>query len=420
MRAGWIRPKGTRIDPGNGATMIEFKAPCGHTIRAKDEDAGRAMRCSYCGRTANVPESRDDRLDFLLEDTEELAGGDAGVQPRSRRRRLLAKRPRRRKPLDPVRTIKRMCIAAALVIAVIVVADQAGPPAVEGVKTICAWFQEVLGEWFPDDEQDDKGKEERVTEEQFKPDCGLVGRLSTGIYVTSVPPGATIYWAKQEDAGVTGRLCDQKGENVQSYSLPDTAAGKWLPVLGGTWVIEAEFSLRDRKLMDEHFPYHDRYLDFRREVRKDPSPQRRSELADDYFVPDGAEATFINETSRGLFIVRQYRDVTVQKGKPKGVCALFLPRTTLPGREGFSIGRLVTDCVLHYVPRRMAYVFDEAYVRDELLIEYESMPSGDQDYVIEALSLIGMTPYTIPHEGTVLFGIDLDTCELTVKGIDRP
>ena len=36
--------------------MIEFKAECGHTIRAKDEDVGKVVRCAYCGREAQVPE----------------------------------------------------------------------------------------------------------------------------------------------------------------------------------------------------------------------------------------------------------------------------------------------------------------------------------------------------------------------------
>jgi translation initiation factor IF-2 len=46
----WIRGEEARFE-----IMIEFKAECGHTVRAKNEDAGQAVRCSYCGKAAKVP-----------------------------------------------------------------------------------------------------------------------------------------------------------------------------------------------------------------------------------------------------------------------------------------------------------------------------------------------------------------------------
>ena len=62
--------------------MIEFKGECGHTIRAKDDDAGKVVRCSYCGKEAQVPEEEDE-LDFLLTEVERTGDFDP---PKSRRR----------------------------------------------------------------------------------------------------------------------------------------------------------------------------------------------------------------------------------------------------------------------------------------------------------------------------------------------
>ena len=61
--------------------MIEFKAECGHTVRARDEDAGGVIRCSYCGRNAKVPDNLDSDLDFLFQDL------DQSAQPVAERRR---------------------------------------------------------------------------------------------------------------------------------------------------------------------------------------------------------------------------------------------------------------------------------------------------------------------------------------------
>jgi len=70
---------------GIGTLMIVFKAECGHTVRAKDEDAGGVVRCSYCGRNAKVPETDDTSLDLLLGEIEQTG---TPVEERKRRRRL--------------------------------------------------------------------------------------------------------------------------------------------------------------------------------------------------------------------------------------------------------------------------------------------------------------------------------------------
>ena len=73
--------------------MIEFKAECGHTVRAKDEDAGKVVRCSYCGREAPVPSKGEDRdeLEYLFSEVEKTGVYEA-QSGRERRRRMRAGR----------------------------------------------------------------------------------------------------------------------------------------------------------------------------------------------------------------------------------------------------------------------------------------------------------------------------------------
>ena len=102
--------------------MIEFKADCGHTVRAKDENAGGVVRCSYCGKETQVPESGGDELDFLFRDLEQ---GEE-VSRKARRKRRKAGGPptsggARRRPFDPFAVVLRLCYAAGLIVIVIVI-----------------------------------------------------------------------------------------------------------------------------------------------------------------------------------------------------------------------------------------------------------------------------------------------------------
>ena len=65
----------------------------------------------------------------------------------------------------------------------------------------------------------------------------------------------------------------------------------------------------------------------------------------------------------------------------------------LPGRAGFSVAKLVTD----YLPKERVYVFDEAYVREEL--EFFQVPESDRTFVLEGLARIGVMPY-VAEDGT--------------------
>ncbi|MCH7702690.1 MAG: hypothetical protein IID37_13490, partial [Planctomycetes bacterium] len=108
--------------------MIEFKAECGHTVRAKDDDGGKVVRCSYCGRDARVPEQQDEvdgDLDFLFRDVEQSAESEAQSPGRRRSRR----RSRSRAPFsaysadrfNPLAVALKMVYVAVILIVVIFV-----------------------------------------------------------------------------------------------------------------------------------------------------------------------------------------------------------------------------------------------------------------------------------------------------------
>ena len=102
--------------------MIEFKAECGHTVRARDEDAGSVVRCSYCGRPANVPDEAGDELDFLFNDVEQPAE-ESGRRKRGKRipgGGVFAKK-RGKGEFNPFPIVLRLCYAALLIIIVIFV-----------------------------------------------------------------------------------------------------------------------------------------------------------------------------------------------------------------------------------------------------------------------------------------------------------
>ncbi len=57
--------------------MIEFKADCGHIIQAPDRDAGKIVKCAYCGREIEAP-APTEQPDILFQevDLNELAKGE--------------------------------------------------------------------------------------------------------------------------------------------------------------------------------------------------------------------------------------------------------------------------------------------------------------------------------------------------------
>ncbi len=367
--------------------MIEFKAVCGHTVRARDEDAGGIVRCSYCGRNANVPDNLDSDLDFLFRDVDQNDQDQMPHRGRRRKGRLsLFRRSGSAKDFDPFAVVFKLCYAAALIAIVVVVARKWVIPMFdEEDRSRRLSARRTDGHDAP---TVSKRRERNPTNGQ-----GLINRTNLGgLFAGSTPSGATVYCVVESKAPLTGRIVDVPG--VRQFSANGTSAR----VPDGIYVVEVVFPWNDPRLSNPRLSDYRNYLAFRRAIEH-ASSERRKRLVEDYFVPDEASDAFIDQTADQIYIVRQYRGVEVRQARSRGVRSLFLPKIIPTGRDTFSAEPLVSG----YLPTADAYRFDEAHVRNELA--FYGVSVSDQPFVIRALARIGAIPYVTPDGRTRFFKI---------------
>lgn len=380
--------------------MIEFKADCGHTVRAKDQDAGKAVRCSYCGNTVNVPEEQADELDFFFNEVDRAADGSGGSEassPGGTARRG----PRKRKPkrdLDPFALALKMCYATFLILVVYVVGYKYAWPALTQTQN-----QQTVQQ-SADDGRPTVRKKTRRGRPAPSSRSGLA--LLTGdwgLYVSSVPAGARVYVALKSDVKSNQRVSDVEGcrKGVANMML---AQGE-LPA--GTYTVEVRHLWNDPQL--KTFP---EYRAFRRRMEDaggggargsgdDKGKKARRKLMAAYFLPDEASNVLIDQGHDSeYYLVRQYTDVEVREGQWAEVRALFLPRTggVANGDGSFSLER-----VRAHVPQGANYTFDENFVKDEL--EYYGVAPTDVQFALDVLKWQGLVPYQTPDRGLRMFKI---------------
>lgn len=378
--------------------MIEFKAECGHTIRARDDDAGHPVRCTYCGRETAVPDSRGDGLGFLFEDVDSAARPDPS--PRrgwlGRKRGLFTRRAPTRS--EGYSIIVQMCYVAALIAVVFFVGKKYFLPLFEagGVPDRVAGGSTGRAKRGSLPPVQSPGKPART--------MGLLGKgRPSGIYVNSTPSGATAYCILASKLPQRGSICGLPGV------VHAKANGSRIPVKAdGTYVVEVAIAWTDSRLNDPNLPNHKNYWALRRALQA-ASDEERVDLVSRYFVPDEATRVFVDETEDQLFIVRRYKDIQVRGGRSRGVRALFLPRIELPGREAFSFAELVQ----RYIPQKENYDFDEDQARIEL--DFYDVPESDRPFVLKALKRIGLAPYVTPDGVRRMFKIGIDDGVFAMK-----
>ncbi len=381
--------------------MIEFKAECGHTVRARDEDAGGRVRCSYCGREADVPDQNDaGDLDFLFQDVEPQ---EEPTKRRRRKRKPKQLRGRDLKPggLDPFAIVLKLCYVTALIVVCWVIVTKMIMPLFEdGGFANRSKLRQVARTPQPAPEPPTKRR-------THAPSPGLIGRTgANGLYVSSTPPGATVFVLELSKAPKVGRIHEVKG--AQKH---DPKSGT-MRLSDGTYVVEVVFPWNHSSFTDESLFDAANYLRFRKNV-ENASFERCVELMKDYFLPDEATDVFIEKTAGQTYLVRQYRHVVVRRGRSQGVRALFLPK--LKVEEGATCA---LEPLLHgYIPDKKNYAFDEALVRRELKF-YEVAPQ-DIRLVVEALSRIGEIPYATPDGHTRLFKIGIYDGEFLAPAIEN-
>lgn len=356
--------------------MIEFKGECGHTIRAKDEDAGKVVRCSYCGREAPVPDEREDKLDFLLNEVERT-----GEYESPRKKRRVEHKPavdkgatvRARSDFNPFAVALKMCYVA-IIITVVIVAGKFGYK-----QWINFDRKERVAEVVP------KTTESQTPGDASRPQTSLESSAhgllwpklpvnQSGIYVNSVPLSATVYVRDAKENFDTSIV---KSSNVRA-KVP---AGRQISLSPGQYEVAVAVKMTNPKLMEL-----DGYREARRRLenprtRKDEQVQ----VLNEYFLPDRASRVAVETLSDYSRVIVRYYDVEVVKHSWTPETALFLPRM-------LELSELV-KCL----PGKAVMGFDHEAVRMEL--DYCGVPQHDQQFVIDALSQVGMVPYCLDQKG---------------------
>ena len=286
----------------------------------------------------------------------------------------------------------RMCYGAFLLIVVIIVGDRYVMPHFR--ETVEALV--VADDGAAADTNRVAPAQRRVRDEESTPRLGLTTRKSAvGLYVSSTPPSAVAYCLDASRAPDTGRISDIKG------SVKISASGVSLAVADGTYVVEVVLPWNDPNLNDSTLPYFSQYREFRRAIEY-ATDQRRRELLEAYFVPDGAVDVFVDQAPGQIYIVRRFVGVRVRDGRSNGVRALFLPKVAGESGGTFSIQSLAE----HYLPRAGVYEFDRGHVQSEL--DYYEVPAADREAILKMLTLVGTAPYVTRDGRTRLFSIGIN------------
>jgi hypothetical protein len=382
--------------------MIEFKAECGHTVRARDEDAGGVVRCSYCGRPANVPDETGDELDFLFNEVEQPT-----EEPARRKRRLrmsgagIFGKGRRQGEFNPFPVVLRLCYAALLIIIVIFVGRMYALPLIQRImehKPVVTPGSPVLDDPVEPAPSDSEEKPERY---------GLLTEdLENGMLHVLVTPSSDsaiiCYIEESDELGARPFLQDDRCAPCPRGRCEPPA--KRDP--HKRFIVEVALRIGDTSLTG--YPGH---IELRKQLRSTSAEVTRNRLVDRFFLPDGG-TVFFHEAKGQEFVVRQYGQVAMRKREPTVIRALFLPRIARVGGPGFSIESLLQGS---FIPNEINYGLRVEAVRSEL--DLDGIPRGDQQHIIGALKRIGVISYVRPDNQTRLMRINAQDGWVGVENI---
>ena len=349
------------------------------------------MRCSYCGTQVEVPDGEARSLDYLFRDVEQ-ASDEPKKRKRKRRKRKSAPGGGGAQGIDLVSVILRMCYAAFLLSVVIFVGDRYVMPHFRESGAA----PERVDQGAATDPDHKLPVRRKGRDVPSTPRLGLTTRnKAIGLYVNSTPPSAVAYCLDESRAPDAGRIHDIKG------SAKVLANGASLSVADGIYVVEVVLPWNDPNLNDSTLPYFSQYREFRRAIEY-ASDEKRRDLLEEYFVPDGAVEVFIDQTPDQIYIVRRFAGIRVRDGRSHGVRALFLPKVADESGAAFSIQSLVK----HYLPKEKVYGFNRVHVQSEL--DYYEVSVNDREAILEALATAGTAPYVTRDGRTRLFSIGIN------------
>ena len=338
--------------------MIEFKGECGHSIRARDEDAGRTVRCSYCGRECQVPDRNNDAFDSLFGEVEKTGVFDPAAtraqQTQHRHRRKSWSRPvRQGGEFDPFAVAVRMG-GVAVIIMVLAVGWKYGQKGVGYVRDHLQPTPAPTVTATPTSPPTRNDSRLGLTRPKLPTD-------HSGIYVSSIPADAVVYALSEKN--LKGSILENENADVKRKT--DTQ----VPVNPGRYRVAVALPVSTQELMSQPG-----YPAIRRAIEDELS--KPADLSG-YFLPDGS-TVWAEPIRDEWYLVRVYENVVVFKNQWTAVTALFLPR-------------LGVDGLLDYLPARDRYAFDTAHVGGEL--DFYEVPAVDQRLVMAALRKVGKIVY---------------------------
>jgi hypothetical protein len=365
--------------------MIEFTGECGHTIRAGEENAGKVVRCSYCGREAMVPNPATEPVSSLLNEVERT--GEPQPEPRrwwaSRRRPPpTPEMPAPTLPrggVDPVAVVLKMCYAA-IIITVLIVGGRAGYRHWKAGLPPSAAAQVGPKEAHAPSRSGPAEREE--TQRATVPDVPISGSSArgllrptlplnqSGVFFSSVPSGAMAYLRRARDASEASILKDRR-------VMAKIPAGQMISLPPDRYQVAVAIKMTAPELM--RLPG---YAAARRQLESATAKaEEQGKALEAYFLPDRANRVALETLGDYSQVVVRYYEMEVVAEVWTPLTALYLPRS------------LELSQLLAYLPTEKVYGFDAEAIRTEL--SFRQVPEKDQPVIIEALSRIGMIPYRL-------------------------
>jgi hypothetical protein len=375
--------------------MIEFKAECGHAVRARDEDAGGTVRCSYCGRNAIVPSQGDHELDYLFSEVEQ--GPDEDEKSRRRRIRTERRASRKKKALhevNPFWMVVRLSYVAGLVLVVWFVLKLFVLPMFDSQKRAqrMAGIPTISPPVAVAEKPSEGPVETPSASAQPVVGRGLLVSRGRGVLIASTPPGATWFALEESRAPASGRIQPVPG------CITGHPPNDWAQLPDGKYVVDVVLAWNHPALADPDLPNHKNYTDFRRRLEP-ANPEQRRQLIEQYFIPDEARHVFADQTPEQIFLVRQYRGVEVRGRQGAAVRSLFLPRLGNADARSFRLEPLLNG----FVAADARYGYDERQAKAEM--SFYGVAQADQGALLEFLSRIGVAPYVMPDRRIRLFKV---------------
>jgi len=341
--------------------MIEFRAACGHSVRAKDSDAGKTVKCTYCGKMVQVPYP-DDASDELF--------AEAQTAPRAATRPVAPRMGRRgvRAPTGLVKILLGVTYLGVAVIAVVL-----------GLRLVLARLpgEKAGPQTSPQQRRTSRDPEPGSPGSAKNPytNCRELKMGEAGLVLLSVPSGAKIYLSEVKE-GESLEANPTRNSKLLVGSTPKVL-DKQKP---GRFRIGFEFSMSAPPL--QGWPG---YREFRVEVQE----KGRSDV--DYFVYDDADEVGISDRGYGPPLIYRTYEAILRNKEWSSVIALFVPDQPV-------------EDYLGHAPKDKQFEFDGQYAEYELKEIYGV--EEDAGTLISALRLMGKVVWpTDPQEPPVVFQV---------------